>query len=140
MTTLSRLRLLPLIVLVSGLLFAIACSSEPEAKNDDKPDSTQATEVSANLLPKMLDLGSVYCIPCKQMAPILDSLKVLYDGKAEITFIDVREDKESARKYGITMIPTQVFFDRSGAEIYRHIGFFPADSITAHLQMSGMEM
>jgi len=135
-----RLISVALLFLISGFIFTSGCSSEPKKGGAEKTDSTEVAAVAANSLPKMLDLGSVYCIPCKQMAPILDSLKVLYDGKAEIAFIDVREDKESARKYGITMIPTQVFFDRSGAEIYRHIGFFPDDSITAHLQISGMEM
>lgn len=140
MKTSARSVSVTLLIFISGLIFIIGCSSEPKNDSADKADSTKAAVVSANSLPRMLDLGSVYCIPCKQMAPILDSLKVLYDGKAEINFIDVREDKESARKYGITMIPTQVFFDKSGEEVYRHIGFFPADSITAHLQMLGVEM
>jgi thioredoxin 1 len=88
----------------------------------------------------MLDLGSKSCVPCKKMAPILDSLELLYEGRAEIEFIDVKEDKEALRRYGITLIPTQIFYDSSGKEVYRHIGFFPADSITAHFKELGVSL
>ncbi|MCD6161049.1 MAG: thioredoxin family protein [candidate division Zixibacteria bacterium] len=88
----------------------------------------------------MIDLGSKNCIPCKKMAPIIDSLKIAYQGKAEIIFIDIKEDKKAARDYGITLIPTQVFIDTLGNEIYRHIGFFPADSITAHIKTMGSQI
>ena len=124
------------------LFFLVACSgsAEKQAKVDEQPKQVADVNEPAVKLPKMLDLGSTTCIPCKKMAPILDSLKTLYAGKAEIDFIDINKDKASARKYKITMIPTQVFFDTSGVEAYRHIGFFPADSITAHLENLGMKL
>ena len=119
----------------------IATASEPEpANNDTSITQTEAAPDSAIAkLPRLLDLGSKYCIPCKKMAPILDSLKTVYEGKAEITFIDIKEDKDAAHDYKITLIPTQVFFDTAGQEVYRHIGFFPADSISWHLDKLSSE-
>ena len=123
------------------IILLIACSASSEKQDDSTQSETavpvQADSVKSVALPKMLDLGSTSCIPCKKMAPILDSLELVFEGKAEIIFIDVREDKKAAREYGITMIPTQIFFDTSGKEIYRHIGFFSADSITVHLEEIG---
>lgn len=133
-------RILSLVIIVSGLLLGSGCSSKPKAEGQNHPDSVATAKTAAVSLPKMLDLGSTTCIPCKQMAPILDSLKILYGGKAEIAFIDIREDKESARRYGITMIPTQLFFDTTGTEVRRHIGFFPADSITAQFEKLGVKL
>jgi thioredoxin 1 len=131
-----------LIALASALIITAGsgCSSKSDARNETDSATAKVVEEANSNLPRMLDLGSTSCIPCKKMAPILDSLESVYAGKAEIIFIDVRQDKESARKYGITMIPTQIFFDARGNEIYRHIGFFPADSIDAHLKASGASL
>ncbi len=128
--------LLSSLILSSILLFACSQSSEGEGRTGESVE--QADELAkTESLPKLLDLGSTTCIPCKKMAPILDSLEILYEGKAEIEFIDIKENKSAARDYGITLIPTQIFFDAKGDEVYRHIGFFPADSITAHLNEIG---
>jgi len=100
----------------------------------------KAVETAASgKLPRMLDLGSKSCIPCKRMAPILDSLRDEYTGRAEITFIDTRENRKAASDYKITLIPTQIFFDSLGIEKFRHVGFYPADSIVTHLKALGVK-
>lgn len=124
-------------VLTISLFINCAGSSENQAGNQNTAGQKESAGQTTKKLPKMLDLGSVHCKACKKMAPILDSLEIAFQGKAEIVFIDVRKDRDSAREYKITMIPTQIFFDTSGAEVYRHIGFFSADSITAHLERLG---
>ena len=96
------------------------------------------TAVSGKI-PKMPDLGSKSCIPCKKMAPILDSLREEYKGRAEIMFIDTRENRKAAADYKITLIPTQIFFDTLGVEKFRHVGFYPADSIVTHLKALGVK-
>jgi thioredoxin 1 len=134
-------RIFPIpIFLLLVLLISCSGSSEKSAESKNQEGQIAVAAEKTVSLPKMLDLGSTVCIPCKQMAPILDSLKTQYAGKVEINFIDVREDKALARKYGITMIPTQIFFDTLGNEVNRHIGFFPADSITARLQNLGAKL
>jgi len=71
----------------------------------------------------VVDLGAKTCIPCKMMVPVLDAMEKKYQGKAAIVFIDVREAPEQAAKFGIRAIPTQLFFDKAGKEVYRHEGF-----------------
>ena len=74
-------------------------------------------------VPRLVDLGSKDCIPCKMMAPILDQLRDEYTGKLQVDFIDVRVYPESAKKYNIRVIPTQIFYDAAGKELLRHEGF-----------------
>jgi thioredoxin 1 len=102
-------------------------------------DTTQAATAIGKPMPKLVDLGSKGCIPCKKMAPILDSLREEYKGRAEIVFIDTREDRKAASEYKIAFIPTQVFIDTTGKEVFRHVGFFPADSITIQLKAMGVK-
>ena len=87
----------------------------------------------------MVDLGAHKCIPCKMMAPILKRLKEVYKGKAAIIFIDVWKDKSQAKKFGIRAIPTQIFFDKTGKEIYRHVGFMGEKAIIEQLEEMGVE-
>lgn len=80
-------------------------------------------------LPSMLELGSVNCVPCKMMAPILDELRESFDGQLDVNFIDVWKNEEAGTQYGIRAIPTQIFFDAKGTEIFRHEGFYPREDI-----------
>jgi len=94
-----------------------------------------ATAPSA--LPRMVDLGADKCIPCKKMAPILAELKTEYAGKATVEFIDVWKNPEAGKPYEFRVIPTQVFFDRTGKEIWRHEGFLAKDEIKSRLKELG---
>jgi thioredoxin 1 len=89
--------------------------------------------------PVLADFGRGTCIPCKMMQPILEKLQKEYAGKAEILIIDVGEYAALARKYKIMIIPTQIFFDSSGKEVYRHQGFMPEQDIIAQLKKMGVE-
>lgn len=80
-------------------------------------------------LPRLVDLGAGKCIPCKKMAPILEELKKDYAGIVDVVFIDVWKDPKAGKPYGIRLIPTQIFFDRSGKEVFRHEGFFSREDI-----------
>jgi len=90
-----------------------------------EPSVAAEPAVTRTGVPKMVDLGSKSCIPCKLMAPILEDLKRQYAGKMEVEFIDVsvRENLPKAKQYNIRMIPTQVFLDADGKELWRHEGF-----------------
>ena len=93
----------------------------------------QAPQVPVKGVVTMLDLGAKSCIPCKMMAPILVELEKDYRGKAAVVFIDVREDNDAARKFGIRAIPTQIFYDKKGGEVARHEGFLDKKSSTDKL-------
>lgn len=87
----------------------------------------------------MIDLGAKKCIPCKMMAPILVKMEKQYEGKAAIVFIDVWEQNEQAKRFGIRAIPTQIFFNENGKEVYRHVGFMDEKAIINQLNKMGVE-
>ncbi|HOO00964.1 MAG TPA: thioredoxin domain-containing protein [Syntrophales bacterium] len=87
----------------------------------------------------MVDLGATRCIPCKMMAPILQRVEKRYAGKAAIVFLDVWVDPQPARRFGIRAIPTQIFFNKKGEEVYRHEGFMSEEAIVAVLQKMGVK-
>ena len=86
----------------------------------------------------MVDLGATSCIPCKMMAPIIEELEAEYRGKAAIIFIDVWKNPDEGKKFKVSMIPTQIFFDRAGNEVYRHSGFLDKNTIMAQLAKMGV--
>ena len=91
-------------------------------------------------LPRLLELGSDKCIPCKAMAPVLASLKKEYAGRLTVDFIDVWKQKDAARTHGVQIIPTQIFFDATGRERFRHEGFFSQEDIVAKWKELGVDL
>ena len=87
----------------------------------------------------MIDLGAKKCIPCKMMAPILVKMEKQFEGRAAIVFIDVWEHNEQAKRFGIRAIPTQIFFNGDGKEVFRHVGFMDEKSIIKQLKKMGVE-
>jgi len=88
-----------------------------------------------------IELGSVNCIPCKQMQPVMKAIETKYGEQVKVTFYDVwtPEQKPFAKKYGIKLIPTQVFLDEKGKEFFRHEGFYPEKEIDKLLQGKGIK-
>ncbi len=91
-------------------------------------------------LPRLVDLGADKCVPCKMMAPILEELRAEQAGRLEVVFIDVWKNKDEAAKYGIDLIPTQIFYAADGRELYRHEGFFAKEEILAKWQELGVSL
>jgi thioredoxin 1 len=73
------------------------------------------------------------------MAPILEKLEKHYQGKAAVVFIDLRYNEEAAQEFRVQSIPTQIFFDKNGREISRHIGFMSEEAIVAQLTSMGVQ-
>ncbi|MEI7940125.1 MAG: thioredoxin family protein [Verrucomicrobiota bacterium] len=122
------MKLLILAALAVAVVGAVTLKKS-KARTESNPAS--AGPAATAKLPKLLDLGAGKCIPCKMMAPILEELKQEYAGRMEVVFIDVWEKPEAAKPYGIETIPTQIFFDAEGKELFRHVGFFAKDDILA---------
>ncbi len=80
-------------------------------------------------LPSIIDFGSKGCIPCDMMAPVLETLRKKYEGKINVLFIHVGEQQILASRYGVQIIPLQVFFDKTGKELFRHTGFYAQEEI-----------
>jgi thioredoxin 1 len=128
------------LIFISTLtILFISCS-----KNEVKPlsDNTKGTQSVSNSNHKIefIELGSVNCVPCKMMQPVMQSIEKKYSGQVKVTFYDVWKDNAPAKKYGIDLIPTQVFLDADGKEIMRHQGFFPEEEIDKFLQSQGLKI
>ena len=91
-------------------------------------------------LPMLLELGSHKCPPCRQMIPILDELRAKYAGKFQIRYIDVWQDRAAGSEYGVRKIPTQIFYDRNGKEVFRHVGFYSKKDILATWLKLGVKL
>jgi thioredoxin 1 len=104
--------------------------------------STSATRPAgrAQALPRLVDLGAGTCVPCKMMAPILEEMKTTFAGELDVVVIDIRKDNTAAKRYGISVIPTQIFFDASGKELFRHQGFFSREDMLAKWKELGVEL
>jgi len=89
-----------------------------------------------------VELGSVNCIPCKQMQPVMKAIEEKYGDQVNVVFYDVwKEDqKKYAKQYGIKLIPTQVFLDVNGKEFHRHEGFYPEAEIDKILHGKGLKV
>ena len=95
----------------------------------ETPVKKPAASPAALKYPALVDVGAKQCIPCKMMAPILDELKAEYAGRLRVEFIDVQIDPETATKLGVRGIPTQIFYDASGKERHRHLGYISKEDI-----------
>jgi thioredoxin 1 len=99
----------------------------------------QVPQVPVRGMVTMVDLGANQCVPCKMMAPILEKLEKVYRGKAAIVVIDVWKYRDQAQRFRIRAIPTQIFFDREGKEVYRHVGFMSEKEIVEQLRKMGVQ-
>lgn len=88
-----------------------------------------------------VELGSVKCVPCRMMQPVMKNIETRYGSQIRIIFYDVwkPEQKKFATEYGVRIIPTQVFLDRNGKEVFRHEGFFAESAIDTLLQKHGLK-
>jgi len=113
----------------------IACSEETAAQDIEVTVESQSkTKIT------FVELGSVKCVPCIQMQPIMKSVEEKYGEQIKVIFYDVWTDEghKYAEIYKIQLIPTQVFLDENEIEIFRHVGFFPEAEIDKFLQEQGL--
>ena len=85
-----------------------------------------------------IELGADRCIPCRAMQPIMREIAEEFPDQVQVVFYDVWKDPRPARKYAIQLIPTQVFIDQKGKEIFRHVGYFPKEEILKMLKEKGI--
>jgi len=143
MNKLAKIVIVLILILVVGTVIAIKENkrADSETKILGNPvEKITVTEIQTvetgkvkefKAIPRLIDLGAAKCIPCKMMAPILEKLKKEYAGIFNVEFIDVWKNPNAGKKYGIRIIPTQIFFDAAGKELFRHEGFFSREDILA---------
>ena len=123
-------------ILALLMLIIVSCNFRPGTANSDKEEYRNDTIYKVTFI----ELGSVNCIPCKQMQPVLKSIEQKYATQVKVIFYDVWTPVEApyAEKYGIQTIPAQIFLDGNGKEYFRHVGFFPEEDVVTILKMKGV--
>ena len=131
-----------ILIMISLLTFVFECSGQDidttkvgvnQKLNKDKSDTLKP-------MITFVELGSVKCIPCRKMQPVMKAIEDKYDDQIKVIFYDVwkSDQRKYAEEYDIRLIPTQVFLDKDGKEIFRHEGFFPEESIDKFLKEQGL--
>ena len=96
-------------------------------------------KVRASGKPTLAIFSAASCCGPDKMIPIRDALLKKYDTKINIVYIEPRKEQILAARYGIRSIPTQIFFDKAGKEVFRHTGFFSKDQISKKLVEMGVK-
>ena len=138
----TPIKLLIVVALAALVVGAVALKkNQPSAPPaPTQGDGVKPATPAAAKLPRLVDLGAGKCIPCKMMAPILAELKRDYADQFATEFIDVWENPDAGKQYGIEMIPTQVFYDASGKELFRHTGFYGKEDILGKWKELGVNL
>ena len=140
-------RILLLAAVLSLFTLVISCQSkEPTTTGPGVAQST-ASDLASITLPRALtngkptlaEFGRGTCIPCKEMKPIMENLAVEYQDRLNVSIVSVDDYRELTNYYRIMAIPTQIGFDSSGKEVFRHVGFWPKDQIVAQLSKLGIQ-
>lgn len=148
LTKLLNLKTLGILLAVLVVFLSIQCGKNKD-KEQSPPSSIPQTKTEqikkdeggkiAENLPVLIDIGKGTCRPCIMMKPILEELQKEYQGKAIVQIIDLGFEPEKAREFKITLIPTQIFVDAKGNEVYRHVGFMDKESIKRKFLEMGIQ-
>ncbi|TEU05389.1 MAG: thioredoxin [Candidatus Aminicenantes bacterium] len=139
-----------IVVILLILIFSTSFCSHASGEQANEPKTEQKAKSEENLIISgeqldfskhkvtFIELGADRCIPCKAMQPVMREIAQKYKGTIQVVFYDVWKTPKYAKDYGIKMIPTQVFIDKNGDEIFRHVGFFAKDEIIKMLKEKGI--
>ncbi len=132
------------VVLAIALVILVGCGeSESGTVGPTVASSVSTTPpetsspIAASGLPKLVEMGSLSCTPCKLMAVELEALTREYAGSVDVVVVDVYEDEALARELGIRVLPTQIFYDPEGNELLRHEGYLSREDIVSRFQKLG---
>ena len=131
------------IIIVMALVAAVAAVvvvRRARSGNGQMPDEYKPDLLLGKGLPTLVDLGSDQCQACKMMIPVIEELKTECAGKLQVNFLDARKYDEVSKLYGIKLIPTQIFYDASGRELFRHEGFYSKENILAKWKELGVDL
>jgi thioredoxin 1 len=116
----------------------VASSGNAPAAQTTAPPGASPRPTATAAKPRLLELGSMRCQACLEMAKVLDALRASQGEKLRVDFIDVFEQPDAPERYKISVIPTQILYDGAGKEIFRHTGYFSHDDILAKYRELGV--
>lgn len=127
----------PVLLTIIALLL-VGCASKQSITTSSSA-LTPLEKALTSGTPTLAEFGRGTCIPCKAMKPILDELATEYVDKLNVVIVSVDDYRSLTNRYEIMAIPTQIFFDSSGKETSRHIGFYSKEEIIVQLKKMGIE-
>lgn len=94
------------------LFFVASCSQQKSQSQTAPANSANQPRPLRDPTITFVELGSVNCIPCRAMQPVMQSIEKKYGAQIQVVFYDVWTPAQQhyARDFGIRLIPTQVFF------------------------------
>jgi thioredoxin 1 len=95
-------------------------------------DATFESEVVQSSVLTIVDLWAEWCMPCKNLAPIMDQIAAEYQGKIKVTDLDVDANPGIPEQFGVTGIPTLLVF-KGGQLVQTIVGFLPKDRLLQKL-------
>ncbi|MGE4489614.1 MAG: thioredoxin family protein [Kiritimatiellales bacterium] len=107
-------------------------------QNVPLPVGTESEE--SRRLPQLIDFGAGQCATCKMMDVVLDELAQKYGNRLIIRYVDVHSQPDLTKQHAIRIIPTQIFFDEDGVELFRHEGFFSTGDIVKKWNELGVSL
>jgi len=132
------------IIYLSLVILSFQACSQNSVYNNKSGNVTSTSGLSKQTLSgykvTFIELGSVRCIPCKKMQPVMKSIEEKYGDQVKVVFHDVwtPEGQPFGDKFAIQSIPTQVFLDENGKEFFRHVGYFPEEELVKVLKEKGV--
>jgi thioredoxin 1 len=93
---------------------------------------TQPEELISSGKTVFCDFWATWCGPCRMLAPVFEELANEFEGRAEFVKVDVDENEDAARKYGITSIPNIILF-KGGEKVANSLGFLPKEQLKAFI-------
>ncbi|MFA5032972.1 MAG: thioredoxin family protein [bacterium] len=93
-----------------------------------------SAKVDSTRMPILMDFGGNRCKNCIITKKRLEKIEKKFRGKAKIISIDVNKEKELTKKYKILLIPTLVFLDKNGKEVYRKTGLMEEKAMSTKLE------
>lgn len=139
-------RLILFAVAVMSLFAMVSCQTKEPIPMTGVTQSTGSALTSITLpkaltndKPTLAEFGRGTCIPCKAMKPILENLAVEYQDKLNVSIVSIDEYPDLTNYYRIMTIPTQIIFNSSGKEVFRHIGFWSEEQIVSQLSKLGIK-
>jgi thioredoxin 1 len=138
----NGLILLAVVLVVGGVAWIRSSQTRAGATSADKTGAAHPQPAGAQpsvKLPRVVDVGAGKCKACIELAPILEELRKEYAGRVIVEFVDVWKNPKAGDPYKIRLIPTQVFFDADGKEVWRHEGFLPKADFVAKFAELGVK-
>lgn len=111
------------IILISAVV--LLCQVLPARGQGPTPSTSR---------PVILEFARKFCPICKKMEQVLKEVQAQYTGQFEVRLVYMDEEEYLFRRYKISIVPTQVFLDAAGKEVFRHENLMSKEKLVQKLR------